>query len=128
MWVAIGHGDSLGERSQRLLPDAHVVKTFTTVDNAHMFRPDFPGGPPDMFICGDSDEAKGWVRSLLRWHVDKVQICLWYACLSIVRPSPERSHRQRLLERPMQRAAQGILRVYHMGTPPFPETRRSCHR
>ena len=43
---------------QRLLPDAHVVKAFNTVGKPFMFRPSFPGGPPDMFIAGNSDEAK----------------------------------------------------------------------
>jgi predicted dinucleotide-binding enzyme len=23
-----------------------------------MFKPDFPGGPPDMFLCGNDDGAK----------------------------------------------------------------------
>ena len=55
--------DSAGERVQRLLPDAHVVKAFNTVGNALMFRPSFPGGPPDMFICGNSEEAKKKVES-----------------------------------------------------------------
>ena len=51
-------GDSAGERHQKLLPGAHVVKAFNTVGNAFMFKPDFPGGPPDMFICGDDAGAK----------------------------------------------------------------------
>jgi NADPH-dependent F420 reductase len=57
---------SSGEQVQRLLPDAHVVKAFNTVGNAHMFRPDFPGGPPDMFICGNDAEAKKKVAEILR--------------------------------------------------------------
>lgn len=51
-------GDSGGERHQKLLPGAHVVKVFNTVGNAFMFKPDFPGGPPDMFLCGNDDGAK----------------------------------------------------------------------
>jgi predicted dinucleotide-binding enzyme len=51
--LAVSGDDSGGERVQRLLPDAHVVKAFNTVGNGVMFQPDFPGGRPDMFICGD---------------------------------------------------------------------------
>jgi predicted dinucleotide-binding enzyme len=51
-------GDSGGERHQKLLPGAHVVKVFNTVGNASMFRPDYAGGPPDMFLCGNDDGAK----------------------------------------------------------------------
>jgi predicted dinucleotide-binding enzyme len=70
--LAVGHTDSGGEQVQRLLPDAHVVKAFNTVGNAHMFRPDFPGGPPDMFICGNNDEAKAKVGKIIEefgWSV-----------------------------------------------------------
>ncbi|HZF55708.1 MAG TPA: NAD(P)-binding domain-containing protein [Polyangiaceae bacterium] len=56
--LAVGFSDSGGEQIQRLIPDAHVVKAFNTVGNALMFKPDLPGGPPDMFICGNSDDAK----------------------------------------------------------------------
>ena len=62
----IGHTDSLGEAVQRALPGAKVVKAFNTVGNAHMFKPDFPGGPPDMFIAGDDADAKRQVGALLR--------------------------------------------------------------
>lgn len=64
--LAIAGSDSGGEQVQRLLPGAHVVKAFNTVGNAFMFRPDFPGGPPDMFICGDDEGAKRSVTALLR--------------------------------------------------------------
>ena len=62
----VGTTDSLGERIQRAAPGAHVVKAFNTVGNAHMFKPDFPGGPPDMFICGDSEDAKKKMSALLK--------------------------------------------------------------
>jgi NADPH-dependent F420 reductase len=63
--LTVPDGGSAGAQVQRLLPDAHVVKAFNTVGNAHMFRPDFPGGPPDMFICGNDEEAKKKVTEIL---------------------------------------------------------------
>jgi predicted dinucleotide-binding enzyme len=64
--LAVSGNDSAGERVQRLLPDAHVVKAFNTVGNAFMFRPDFSGGPPDMFIAGNNDDAKNKVSGILK--------------------------------------------------------------
>ena len=54
-----------GQEVQKLLPGALVVKAFNTVGHGHMFRPNFPGGPPDMFICGDDAGAKKRVGELL---------------------------------------------------------------
>jgi predicted dinucleotide-binding enzyme len=59
--LAVGHTDSAGETVQRLLPDAKVVKTLNIVGNPHMIHPDFPCGPPTMFICGNDNEAKKMV-------------------------------------------------------------------
>jgi predicted dinucleotide-binding enzyme len=56
--LAIGYTDSAGETVQRLLPDSKVVKAFNIVGNPHFIHPDFPGGPPTMFICGNDDAAK----------------------------------------------------------------------
>lgn len=64
--LAVSGNDSGGERVQRLLPEAHVVKAFNTVGNKFMFRPDFPGGPPDMFIAGNTVHAKQMVAGILR--------------------------------------------------------------
>jgi hypothetical protein len=70
--LAIGHTDSGGERVQRWLPASKVVKTLNHVGNAQMVRPQFPGGPPDMFVCGNDGEAKKSVGGLLKalgWSV-----------------------------------------------------------
>jgi hypothetical protein len=61
----VGTTDSLGEQVQRALPEAHVVKAFNVVGNAHFYQPKFPGGPPDMFICGNDAAAKRTVAGLL---------------------------------------------------------------
>jgi hypothetical protein len=64
--LAVNGNDSAGERVQRLLPGAHVVKAFNTVGHAFMFRPEFPGGPPDMLIAGNNAEAKKKVGGILK--------------------------------------------------------------
>lgn len=64
--LAIVGNDSGGERVQKLLPGAYVVKAFNTVGNALMFRPELPGGPPDMFIAGNDDDAKAKVTDILK--------------------------------------------------------------
>jgi predicted dinucleotide-binding enzyme len=63
--LALGHTDSAGEQVQRWMPQARVVKAFNIVGNAHMFNPRFPGGPPDMLICGNDGAAKTTVTGIL---------------------------------------------------------------
>jgi hypothetical protein len=64
--LALGHTDSAGEQVQRWLPGAKVVKVYNIVGNVHMVDPQFPGGPPDMFICGNDDGAKTTVSEICR--------------------------------------------------------------
>ena len=62
--LAVGLSDSAGEQIQRWLPEAKVVKAFNTVGGPHMYKPAFPGGPPDMFICGNDGTAKQRVAEI----------------------------------------------------------------
>jgi predicted dinucleotide-binding enzyme len=64
--LAVGHTNSAGEEIQRWLPESYVVKAFNMVGNAHMVHPQFPGGPPDMFICGNDARAKQTVTGFLK--------------------------------------------------------------
>jgi predicted dinucleotide-binding enzyme len=57
--------DSLMERLQRLAPQANFVKVFNSVGSDLMVNPQLKGGPPSMFICGNSAEAKEEVREIL---------------------------------------------------------------
>jgi len=62
----IGPNDSLGERVQRRVPEAKVVKCFNTVSNTQMVDPKFAGGNPEMMICGDDAAAKKTVAGILK--------------------------------------------------------------
>lgn len=64
--LALGYTDSAGEQVQRWLPSARVVKAFSTVTHALMYKPQFDGGPPDMFICGDDAQARSTVADICR--------------------------------------------------------------
>lgn len=73
--LALGFNDSAGERVQAWLPGARVVKAFNTVNAAHMYKPALPGGPPDMFICGNDAGAKRTVSEICRtfgWPVTDI--------------------------------------------------------
>ena len=57
--------DSLMERLQKQFKAAHFVKAFNSVGNAGMVNPQFPGGRPTMFICGNDEAAKKIVSGIL---------------------------------------------------------------
>lgn len=60
-----GPNESLLEALQARAPRAKLVKAFSCVGNALMVNPQLPGGTPTMFICGDDEEAKRQVGSIL---------------------------------------------------------------
>jgi 8-hydroxy-5-deazaflavin:NADPH oxidoreductase len=63
--LSISGEDSLGERVQRALPDAKVVKAFNTIGNAYFVDPSFREGKPTMLIAGDDEDAKRTVGDVL---------------------------------------------------------------
>lgn len=64
--LVTGNAASGGERVQRWLQDAHVVKAFNSTGSALMTDPAFDEGPPTMFIAGNDELAKKAVTDLLR--------------------------------------------------------------
>ncbi|HUA46752.1 MAG TPA: NAD(P)-binding domain-containing protein [Solirubrobacteraceae bacterium] len=63
--LSIAGEDSLGERVQRALPGARVVKAFNTIGNQYFVDPSFSDGRPTMLIAGDDQGAKDTVRDVL---------------------------------------------------------------
>jgi predicted dinucleotide-binding enzyme len=59
------HNEALMEQLQRAFPNAHLVKAFSSVGVASMVNPEFPGGKPTMFICGNDAAAKKQVEGIL---------------------------------------------------------------
>jgi len=68
--------DSLAERVQRAHPDARVVKTLNTMNNAVMVDPAQLGESTTVFVSGDDADAKATVTTLLRelGHTDVIDL------------------------------------------------------
>jgi hypothetical protein len=62
----LANTNSLGEEVQKLLPDSSVVKALNTVNCEEMVNPSLAKGESDIFICGNSADAKKRVIELLR--------------------------------------------------------------
>lgn len=54
------------ERLQKAFPDANFVKAFNSIGNAFMINPQFNGGTPSMFICGNDEKAKSEVAVIVQ--------------------------------------------------------------
>ena len=59
------YNESLLERLQREFPAAHLVNAFNSVGEHLMINPQFEGGKPTMFICGNDAAAKKAVTGIL---------------------------------------------------------------
>jgi len=57
-------GNSLGEKIQKHIPEAKVVKAFNTVNAFVMVSPKREEGDPDLFIAGNDEAAKSIFKSL----------------------------------------------------------------
>jgi hypothetical protein len=57
--------ESLMEKLQREFEGAHFVKAFNSVGALCMVNPQFKGGKPTMFICGNNEAAKKTVSGIL---------------------------------------------------------------
>ena len=60
-----GHTDSGGEAIARLLPGAHVVKSFNAQGAENLADPVYHGVAASNFYCGDDMDAKAVVRGLI---------------------------------------------------------------
>ena len=57
--------ESLMEKLQREFGNVRFVKAFNSVGNTCMVNPQFKGGKPTMFICGNDEGAKKTVSGIL---------------------------------------------------------------
>ncbi|MEO6329306.1 MAG: NAD(P)-binding domain-containing protein, partial [Ginsengibacter sp.] len=56
---------SLMEDLQQEFPEAKFVKAFNSVGSAAMYKPQFSGIKPSMFICGNDEKAKQITTDIL---------------------------------------------------------------
>ncbi|MCL2581535.1 MAG: NAD(P)-binding domain-containing protein [Streptosporangiales bacterium] len=63
--LSLSGDDSLGERVQRAVPGARVVKAFNTIGYQCFVDPRFSGGVPTMLIAGNDDGAKAVAADVL---------------------------------------------------------------
>lgn len=63
--LTVCNTESMAERIQQTLPDAHVVKAFNTMSCHVMVDPGQMPGPHDVLMAGNDEGAKNQVRELL---------------------------------------------------------------
>lgn len=56
--------ESLMEKLQNQFSHAHFVKAYNSVGSGLMINPEFAGGRPTMFICGNNEAAKKQVAQI----------------------------------------------------------------
>lgn len=71
----ISNMDSLGEQVQFNFPDSYVVKSLNTINCTIMLDPSMVSGDHNVFMSGNSEEAKSKFASLLKsygWETDNI--------------------------------------------------------
>jgi predicted dinucleotide-binding enzyme len=63
--LSVCNDDSLGERVQAAFPEAKVVKALNTVNARVMVDPGRVPGDHNVFVCGNDEDAKSAVTTLL---------------------------------------------------------------
>ncbi len=69
--------ESLMEKLQKKIPSAKFVKAFNIVGSNLMYKPDFEGTKPTMFICGNDGDAKNLVAGILElfgWETEDMGV------------------------------------------------------
>ncbi|MGW1775210.1 NADPH-dependent F420 reductase [Streptomyces sp. NPDC002104] len=64
--VVTPDGHSIAEQLQKAFPEARIVKTLNTMNNAVMVEPSRVPGHHTVFVSGDDDAAKAETTALLR--------------------------------------------------------------
>lgn len=59
------YNESLMESLQKQAPKANFVKCFSSVGSSLKVNPQFEGGRPSMFICGNENSSKKQVKEIL---------------------------------------------------------------
>ena len=71
----ISNTDSLGELLQRTFPKARVVKALNTMWCGLMVNPRMLSEGSTTYVCGNDEDAKGTVKTLLKsfgWHDEEI--------------------------------------------------------
>ena len=64
--LTLSNTDSLAEQIQRAFPEARVVKAFNTMTAQVMVEPSAVPGSHNVFVCGNSEDARAVTVELLR--------------------------------------------------------------
>ena len=85
--------ESLMERLQREFQETRFVKAFNSVGNRRMVNPQFEGGKPTMFICGNDELARkiaGEILDQFGWEtadMGRRKPSSRFACFGVFRAS-----------------------------------------
>ena len=110
--------ESLMEQLQAEFPKARLVKAFNSVGSDLMINPHFEAGKPTMFICGNDEQAKKTVATILDqfgWETADMGssgICARHrAAMHAVVPS-------RISQQPVDARVQAAEEVMDVAVPP----------